>query len=97
MQPNAPGNAGAYGITFADLAGGVTMLIGRYAPMIAALGWPARSPGGARGRRGSAPCAPTPATFGAVLIGVIALVALLTFVPALLLGPAAQALTDRLF
>ncbi len=31
VQPHAPGNAGAYGITFADLIGGLTMLIGRFA------------------------------------------------------------------
>ena len=41
LQPNAPGNVGAYGITFADLLGGVSMLIG-------ALRAAAR---GARGRR----------------------------------------------
>jgi K+-transporting ATPase ATPase A chain len=97
VQPNAPGNQGAYGITFADLAGGVTMLIGRYAPMIAALG----VAGALAGRRTRPPGLGTlrtdTSTFGAVLIGVIALVALLTFVPALLLGPAAQALTGRLF
>jgi len=32
-----------------------------------------------------------------VLIGVVLLVALLTFVPALLLGPVVQGLTQRLF
>ena len=28
VQPNAPGNAGAFGITFADLLGGLAMLVG---------------------------------------------------------------------
>ena len=37
VQPNAPGNVGAYGITFADLLGGVAMLIGRFVPLLAAL------------------------------------------------------------
>ena len=32
-----PGNTGAAGIAFADLAGGATMLIGRFLPMLAAL------------------------------------------------------------
>ena len=31
VQPNAPGNAGAYGITFADLLGGAVMLGARFA------------------------------------------------------------------
>ena len=37
VQPNAPGNVGAYGITFADLLGGISMLIGRFVPLLAAL------------------------------------------------------------
>ena len=37
MQPNAPGNEGAFGITFADLLGGVAMLLGRFVPLLAAL------------------------------------------------------------
>ncbi len=97
VQPNAPGNAGAYGITFADLAGGITMLIGRYAPMIAALGVAGALAGPRTRPPGLGTLRTDTGTFGAVLIGVIALVALLTFVPALLLGSAAQALTNRLF
>ena len=37
VQPNAPGNVGAFGITFADLLGGVAMLVGRFVPLLAAL------------------------------------------------------------
>ena len=42
-----PGNAGAYGITFADLLGGLAMMFARFLPMLAALAvgrraWPAR-------------------------------------------------------
>ena len=37
VQPNAPGNVGAFGITFADLLGGVTMLAARFVPLLAAL------------------------------------------------------------
>jgi potassium-transporting ATPase potassium-binding subunit len=97
VQPNAPGNAGAYGITFADLAGGMTMLVGRFAPMIAALAV-AGSLAGRRDRPASVGTLRTDTpTFAAVLVGVIVLVALLAFVPALLLGPAAQALTAHLY
>ncbi len=37
VQPNAPGNKGAFGISFADLAGGLSMLGGRFVPLLAAL------------------------------------------------------------
>ena len=37
LQPNAPGNVGAFGITFANVVGGFSMLLGRFVPMIAAL------------------------------------------------------------
>ena len=36
VQPNAPGNAGSYGITFANLVGGLALFFGRYPVMIAA-------------------------------------------------------------
>ena len=37
VQPNAPGNVGAFGITFADLLGGVAMLFARFLPLLVAL------------------------------------------------------------
>ena len=37
VQPNAPGNVGSFGITFADLLGGLAMLFGRFVPLLAAL------------------------------------------------------------
>src|ERR1700754_4891594 len=37
VQPNAPGNTGSFGITFADLLGGGAMMIGRFLPMVAVL------------------------------------------------------------
>jgi K+-transporting ATPase ATPase A chain len=37
VQPNAPGNAGSYTIAFANIAGGLSMLIGRFLPLLAAL------------------------------------------------------------
>jgi potassium-transporting ATPase potassium-binding subunit len=97
VQPNAPGNSGAFGITFADVVGGLAMFIGRFVPMLAAL-----AVGGALVRKRVAPLGPgtmrtdTP-IFVVLLIGVILLVALLTFVPALLLGPVVQGLTPELF
>ena len=51
VQPNAPGNVGAFGITFADLMGGLAMLFGRFVPA-------ARSAGRRRiaGRQTTLPC-----------------------------------------
>ena len=97
VQPNAPGNVGAFGITFADLMGGVAMLFARFVPLLAALGVAGSlatkrvSPVGAGTFRTDTP------TFVALLIFVIVIVAALTFFPALLLGPIVQALTDQLF
>ena len=97
LQPNAPGNVGAYGITFADLLGGVSMLIGRFVPLLAALAVAGSlatkrvSPVGAGTFRTDSP------TFVFLLIAVIIIVAALTFFPALLLGPIVQGLTTQLF
>ena len=37
VQPNAPGNAGSYGISFADLLGGVVMVGARFLPILFVL------------------------------------------------------------
>ena len=97
VQPNAPGNVGSFGITFADLLGGFAMLIGRFVPMLAALA----VAGSLAGKR-IAPAGPGTlrtdnGTFVLLLIFVIVVVAALTFFPALLLGPIGQGLTERLF
>ena len=97
VQPNAPGNVGSYGITFADLLGGISMLIGRFVPLLAALAVAGSlatkrvAPVGAGTFRTDSP------TFVVLLIGVVIIVAALTFFPALLLGPIVQGLTARLF
>src|SRR6201989_3051718 len=97
VQPNAPGNTGAFGITYADIAGGLSMFVGRFVPLLAAL-----AVAGSLVQKRVAPLGPgtmrtdTP-IFVVLLIGVILLVALLTFVPALLLGPVVQGLTPQLF
>jgi K+-transporting ATPase ATPase A chain len=96
VQPGGT-NAGAFGITFADVMGGLAMLLGRYVPMVAALA----AAGSLAGRRvyttGAATLRTDTGAFAAVLGAVILLVALLNFVPALMLGPLVQASTERLF
>ena len=97
VQPNAPGNVGAFGITFADIMGGLAMLAARFVPLLAAL-----AVAGSLAAKRVSPAGPgtfrtdTP-TFVFLLIFVIVIVAALTFFPALLLGPIVQALTDQLF
>jgi K+-transporting ATPase ATPase A chain len=97
LQPNAPGNAGAHGVTFADIMGGLAMLFGRYVPILAVLavaGLLARkkvSPIGLGTMRTDTP------TFGFLIVGVVVLIGALTFLPAFLLGPVVQSLTTHLF
>jgi K+-transporting ATPase ATPase A chain len=96
LAPN-PGNLGAHGITFADLLGGVTMLFGRYVPILVVLAIAGSlvtrrvAPAGLGTMRTDTP------TFAFMLGGVVILVGALTFFPALLLGPVVQGLTTRLF
>jgi K+-transporting ATPase ATPase A chain len=97
IQPNPPGNAGSYGITFADLLGGVVMVGARFAPILfvlavaGALAGKKVSPAGLGTMRTDNP------TFVFLLVGVVILVGALTFFPALLLGPVVQSLTTKLF
>jgi len=96
LQPNGT-NDGAFGISFADVLGGLVMLGGRFVPLLAVLAVAGSlagkrvSPGGLGTLRTDTP------TFGVVLIAVVLIVALLTFVPALLLGPVVQGLSDELY
>jgi K+-transporting ATPase ATPase A chain len=96
VQPHGT-NVGAVTVTFSNIVGGLAMLAGRFLPMLAALA----VAGALAGRRTALPGPGTmrtdTPTFVVLLIASILLVALLTFVPALLLGPVAQALTGRLF
>ncbi len=97
VQPHPPGNAGAYGYDFANLLGGLVMIVARFLPMIAALAVAGSlsgkriAPAGAGTFRADSP------TFVVLLIGVVVIVAALTFFPAFLLGPVVQGLTDQLF
>jgi K+-transporting ATPase ATPase A chain len=94
---NGSAFAGYTGVTFADLLGGVAMLLGRFVPMLIALAVAGAlvgkrvTPAGLGTMRTDTP------VFVVLLVGTILLVALLTFVPALLLGPVAQAMSDQLF
>jgi potassium-transporting ATPase potassium-binding subunit len=95
VQPHPPGNAGATGIAFADLLGGSSMLIGRYLPMLAALAIAGSLAGKREIVAGGGTMRTDTAVFALLLVMTITIVALLTFVPALMLGPLVQALTDR--
>ncbi len=97
VQPNAPGNVGSFGITFADLLGGFAMLIGRFVPLLAALAVAGSLAGKRISPAGPGTLRTDNGTFVALLLFVIVVVAALTFFPALLLGPIGQGLTERLF
>jgi K+-transporting ATPase ATPase A chain len=97
LQPHAPGNAGASGVTFADLAGGAAMLVGRFLPMLAALAVAGSLSGKRTIAAGEGTMRTDTPVFAVLLLATIAIVALLTFVPSLMLGPLVQALTPRLF
>jgi potassium-transporting ATPase potassium-binding subunit len=96
IQPNA-GNAGAHGITFADLLGGFDMVFARYAPILFALAVAGALAGKRFTPTGLGTMRTDNPTFAVLLIGVIVLVGALTFFPALLLGPIVQGLTTHLY
>jgi potassium-transporting ATPase potassium-binding subunit len=96
LQPNGT-NVGAYGITFANLLGGAAMLAGRFIPLLAALAVAGSLAGKRIAPTGLGTLRTDTPTFVVVLISVIVVVALLTFVPALLLGPVVQGLSHQLF
>jgi len=97
IQPHPPGNAGSSGIAFADLLGGGAMLFGRFVPLLLTLA----VAGSLSGKRtivsGEGTMRTDTVVFALLLIATISIVALLTFVPALMLGPLVQALSGRLF
>jgi K+-transporting ATPase ATPase A chain len=95
-QPN-PGNVGAHGITFADLLGGTTMLFSRFVPMLIVLAIAGSLAGKRVTPAGLGTMRTDTPTFVFLLIGVVILVGALTFLPALLLGPVVQGLTNQLF
>ncbi len=96
IQPNA-GNAGAHGVTFADLLGGFDMLVARYGPILLTLAVAGALAGKRFTPAGLGTMRTDNTTFSVLLIGVIVLVGALTFFPALLLGPIVQGLTGHLY
>jgi K+-transporting ATPase ATPase A chain len=94
---NGSAFAGYSGTTFAEVVGGLAMLLGRFVPMLAVL-----AVGGSLARKRVAPAGlgtmrtDTP-TFVSLLLFTVVLVGALTLVPALLLGPVVQSLTTTLF
>jgi potassium-transporting ATPase potassium-binding subunit len=96
VQPEGT-NAGAFGITFADILGGLAMLVGRFVPLVAAL-----AVAGTLATKRVAPAGhgtfrTDTGTFVVLLIATVVIVAALTFFPAFLLGPIVQGLTEQLF
>jgi len=95
IQPVA-GSVGSRGVTFADLAGGVVMTLGRFVPILAVLAL-----AGSLGPRRVAPpglgtLRTDSLTFVVYLIAFVAIVAVLTFLTVLVLAPFAQALSSRM-
>ena len=96
LQPDGT-NDGAFGISFADVLGGLAMLGGRFLPMLAVLAIAGSLAGKRVSPAGLGTLRTDTPTFGVVLTAVVLIVALLTFVPALLLGPVVQGLSDQLY
>jgi K+-transporting ATPase ATPase A chain len=96
VQPNG-NNDGAFGITFADVLGGLSMIGARFLPLLAVLAVAGSLVGKRVAPAGAGTFRTDSGTFVTVLVAVVLIVALLTFIPALLLGPVVQGMTDRLF
>ena len=79
------------------LAYPLAMIGGRFLPLLAALAIAGSLAGKRVAPAGAGTFRTDSPTFVVVLVGVVVLIALLTFVPALLLGPVVQGMTDQLF
>ena len=92
-----PADGEQYGISFATVLGGLAMIAARFLPLLVVLA----VAGSLVGKTVHPPSVGTfrtdSPTFVVVLVAVVLIVALLTFVPALLLGPVVQGMTDQLF
>jgi potassium-transporting ATPase potassium-binding subunit len=96
VQPNGT-NHGAFGISYADVVGGLTMIGGRFLPLLAVLAVAGSLVGKRVAPAGAGTFRTDSATFVVLLVAVVLIVALLTFAPALLLGPVVQGMTDQLY
>jgi potassium-transporting ATPase potassium-binding subunit len=92
-----PADADQFGISFANVLGGLAMLGGRFLPLLAVLAIAGSLAGKRVAPAGAGTFRTDSPTFVVVLVGVVVIVALLTFVPALLLGPIVQGFTEQLF
>jgi potassium-transporting ATPase potassium-binding subunit len=92
-----PAHAEQFGITFANVLGGLAMLFGRFLPLLAVLAIAGSLAGKRVAPVGAGTFRTDSPTFVVVLVGIVLIVALLTFVPALLLGPVVQGMTHQLF
>ncbi len=92
-----PPNGEPFGISFADLLGGLAMIGVRFLPLLAVLAVAGSLVGKRVAPAGAGTFRTDSRTFVVVLVAVVLIVALLTFVPALLLGPVVQGMTDQLF
>jgi K+-transporting ATPase ATPase A chain len=94
---NGSAFAGYSGTTFADLVGGLAMVLARFVPILIVLAVAGTlaskrvAPAGLGTMRTDTP------TFVVLLVGVVVIVGALTFFPALLLGPVVQGMTNQLF
>ena len=87
----------AFGISFGEVLGGLSMLAGRFLPLLAVLAVAGSLAGKRVSPAGLGTLRTDTPTFGVVLVAVVVIVALLTFVPALLLGPVVQGLSNQLY
>jgi potassium-transporting ATPase potassium-binding subunit len=92
-----PADAEPFGLSFADVLGGLAMIGARFLPLLAALAVAGSLVGKRVTPAGAGTFRTDSATFVGLLIAVVLIVALLTFIPALLLGPVVQGMTDQLF
>jgi K+-transporting ATPase ATPase A chain len=96
LQPNGT-NEGAFGISFSDVLGGLTMIGARFLPLLAVLAVAGSLVNKRVAPAGAGTFRTDSGTFVGLLVAVVLIVALLTFIPALLLGPVVQGMTDQLF
>ena len=97
IQPNAPGNTGSYGISFADLLGGATMTIGRFVPILFVIALAGSLSSRRSVPRGLGTLRTDNPTFVVFLIAFVILFGLLNYLAALCLGPLAQSLGGSLY
>src|SRR3954447_110538 len=93
---NGSAFAGYTGVPFADVLGGLVMITGRFLPLLAVLAVAGSLAGKTAHPPGLGTLRTDSPTFVVVLVSVILIVALLTLVPALLLGPVVQGLSNQL-